>query len=277
MTEILEAMKSISIGNLSLSTLLSALLVLIVCCVAIRIAMSLITRAMERTKLDGALKSFVCTAVRVALWALAIIITADCLGIPTTSLVAVLSVAGLALSLSIQNIMTNLFSGITLLITRPFGAGDFVSVGANQGTVKSVGLFYTVMDTPDNKTVSIPNGDVTASSVTNFSREENRRVDMLFSASYDSATQTVRRAIDDAISQDGKILSDPAPFVAINSYGSSSIEYAVRVWCATADYWDVYFALNERVRECFGKYGVEMSYEHLNVHMVSDTAKQTAE
>ncbi len=268
MKEIFEGMKDIAIGTLSLSTLISALLVLIICCVTIRIAMSLITRAMERTRLDGALKSFICTAVRVALWVLAIIITADCLGIPTTSLVAALSVAGLALSLSIQNIMTNLFSGITLLITHPFGAGDFVSVGENQGTVKSVGLFYTVMVTTDNKTVSIPNGDVTASSVTNFSREATRRVDMLFSASYDSATDTVRRAIADAISQDEKILSEPEPFVAISSYASSSIDYAVRVWCATEDYWDVYFTLNERVREYFEKYGVEMSYEHINVHMV---------
>lgn len=268
MKEIFDAMKAISIGELSLSTLLSALLVLIVCCIAIRIATTLLGRAMERTKLDGALKSFICTASRVALWALAVIITADCLGIPTTSLVAVLSVAGLALSLSIQNIMTNIFSGITLLMTHPFGAGDFVSVGANQGKVKSVGLFYTVMDTPDNKTVSIPNGDVTASSVTNFSREATRRVDMTFSASYDSATETVRRAITDAISQDGRILPEPAPFVGLSSYGESSIVYAVRVWCANADYWDVYFALNERVRECFVKYGVEMSYNHINVHMV---------
>ena len=170
--------------------------------------------------------------------------------------------------------MTNLFSGITLLITHPFGAGDFVSVGSNQGTVKSVGLFYTVMDTPDNKTGSIPNGDVTASSVTNFSREATRRVDMTFSASYDSSTESVHRAIMDAISQDDRILPDPAPFTAITSYGESSINYAVRVWCANADYWNVYFALNERVRECFVKYGVEMSYNHINVHMVSDSAKQ---
>ncbi|MCM1149457.1 MAG: mechanosensitive ion channel family protein [Butyricicoccus sp.] len=274
MKEIFASMKDISIGSLSLSTLLSAVMVLIICCAAIRIAMKLLITAMGRTRLDPAIKGFVCTVTRVLLWALAIIITADSLGIPTTSLVAVLSVAGLALSLSVQNIMTNLFSGITLLITHPFGAGDFVSVGSNQGTVKSVGLFYTVMDTPDNKTVSVPNGDITASSVTNFSREATRRVDMTFSASYDSSTESVHRAIMDAIGQDDRILPDPAPFTAISSYGDSSITYAVRVWCANADYWDVYFALNERVRECFEKYGVLMSYNHLNVHMVTDGAKQ---
>ncbi len=274
MKELFASMKDISIGSLSLSTLLSAVMVLIICCVAIRITMKLLTTAMGRTHLDPAIKGFVCTVTRVLLWALAIIITADSLGIPTTSLVAVLSVAGLALSLSVQNIMTNLFSGITLLITHPFGAGDFVSVGSNQGTVKSVGLFYTVMDTPDNKTVSIPNGDITAGSVTNFSREATRRVDMTFSASYDSPTESVHRAIMDAISQDERILPDPAPFTAISVYGDSSITYAVRVWCANADYWNVYFALNERVRECFEKYGVQMSYNHLNVHIVSDGAKQ---
>lgn len=268
MKDMLDSMKDLSIGSLSLSTLLSAILVLLVCCVAIRIVMRLLTRAVERTRLDAALKSFVCTAVRVSLWALAIIITADSLGIPTTSLVAVLSVAGLALSLSIQNIMTNLFSGILLLIVRPFGAGDFVSIGSNQGTVKSVGLFYTSVDTADNKAISIPNGDVTSGSVTNYSREAVRRVDMTFSASYDSATQDVRRAILDAAGQDERILAEPAPFAAISSYGDSSIEYAVRLWCATADYWDVYFGMNERVRECFEKYGVEMSYNHVNVHVI---------
>lgn len=274
MKEIFASMKDISIGSLSLSTLLSAVMVLIICCVAIRISMKLLTTAMGRTRLDPAIKGFVCTVTRVLLWALAIIITADSLGIPTTSLVAVLSVAGLALSLSVQNIMTNLFSGITLLITHPFGADDFVSIGSNQGTVKSVGLFYTVIDTVDNKTVSIPNGDVTAGSVTNFSHEPTRRVDITFSASYDSSTESVHEAIMDAISQDGRILPDPAPFVAISGYGDSSISYVTRVWCANADYWGVYFALNERVRECFEKYGVEMTYNHVNVHMVSDSAKQ---
>ena len=266
--EIFNSMKDISVGSLSLSTLLSAVLVLLVCCIAIRIVMSLLTRAMARTRLDGAIKNLICTVARILLWALAIIITAESLGIPTTSLVAVLSVAGLALSLSVQNIMTNLFSGILLLITRPFGVGDFVAIGDNTGTVKNVGLFYTSIDTVDNKAISIPNGDVASGSVTNFSREETRRVDMTFSASYDSPIETVRAAILDAASQDERILSDPAPFVAVSSYGSHNIEYVVRVWCATADYWDVYFGMNERVRECFEKHGAEMSYNHVNIHVI---------
>lgn len=267
-TEIFNSMRYISIGSLSLSTLLSAILVLLVCCIVVRIIMSLLTRAMERTRLDGAIKNLICTVVRIALWALAIIITAESLGIPTTSLVAVLSVAGLALSLSVQNIMTNLFSGILLLIVRPFGAGDFVAIGDNQGTVKNVGLFYTSIDTPDNKAISIPNGDVASGSVTNFSREGTRRVDMSFSASYDSPIETVRGAILDAAGQDGRILSDPEPFVAVSSYGAHNIEYVVRVWCAAADYWDVYFGMNERVRGCFEKYGAEMSYNHVNIHVI---------
>lgn len=269
MKDVLNSINDISIGSLSLSKLLSAALVLIVCIIASRIVMSVLTRAMGRsTRLDETLKSFICTAVRVSMWALTAIITAESLGIPTTSLVAVLSVTGLALSLSIQNIMTNLFSGITLLITHPFGAGDFIAIGENQGTVKSVGLFYTCIDTVDNKAISIPNGDVASSSVTNFSREEVRRVDMTFHASYDSPTQAVREAILDAAGQDGRILADPEPFAAIFAYRDSSIEYAVRLWCPTADYWDVYYGMNERVRECFEKHGVIMSYEHLNVHVV---------
>ena len=268
MKDIFNSMKDISVGSLSLSTLLSAILVLLVCCIAVRIVMSLLTRALVRTRLDAAIQNLICTVARIAMWALAIIITAESLGIPTTSLVAVLSVAGLALSLSVQNIMTNLFSGILLLITRPFAAGDFVTIGSNQGTVKNVGLFYTSIDTVDNKAISIPNGDVASGSVTNFSRENTRRVDLTFSASYDSPTEAVRSAILDAAGQDERILSDPEPFVAISAYGASSIEYVVRVWCATDDYWDVYFGMNERVRECFEAHGANMSYNHVNIHVI---------
>jgi small conductance mechanosensitive channel len=265
----LSSLGALSVGALSLYTVLKAILIFLVCYIVIRILMTVVTKALGRsTKLDGTLKGFITTAVRIALWVLAIIIVADSLGISTASLVTVVGIAGLALSLAIQNVMSNLFSGITLLITHPFGQGDLVDIGSNQGVVKSVGLFYTVVDTLDNKVVSIPNSDVTASSVTNYSREPLRRVDMTFSASYDSSTEDVKSAILDAVSQDSKIMNDPAPFIVIGKYGDSSIEYIVRLWCKNEDYWDVYFGMNEHVRESFAKHGVQMSYAHVNVHVV---------
>ena len=245
-----------------------AILTFLVCYIVIRIAMGIIGKLLGRSKLDGALKGFIRTAAHVLLWILGGIIVAESVGIDTTSLVAVVSIAGLALSLSVQNIMSNLFSGITLLITHPFKAGDLVDIGANSGIVKSVGLFYTVISSLDNKDISIPNGDVTAASVVNYSSEPLRRVDMTFTASYGSSTEAVRGAILDAASQDSKILGDPAPFIVIGAYKDSVVEYIVRLWCKNEDYWDVYFGMNERVRECFAKHGVEMSYPHVNVHVV---------
>ena len=258
-----------TLGMTSLSSVLSAALVFLICLVFIRVVTRIVDRLVRRSKLDDTLKSFIRTAVKAVLWALAIIICAGALGIPTASLVALVSVTGLALSLSVQNIMSNLFSGMTLLITKPFAAGDYVTIGSSSGLVRSIGLFYTVLDTFDNKRISIPNGDVTAASLINYSMEPFRRVDFTFSASYDSPTEDVKAAMLHAAAGDERILSEPQPpSIVISKFGESSIEYFVRVWCKTEDYWDVYYSMNERVRESFAEYGVVMTYNHLNVHMM---------
>ena len=258
-----------SLGLSGASVLVSAILVFIVCVIAIRIIMHAADKLLSRSKkLDGILQGFIKTTLRIVLWVLAIIIVAGALGIPTASLVAVLSIAGLALSLSVQNVLANLFSGITLLITKPFAAGDLVDVAGNSGVVKTVGLFYTVLDTLDNKVVSIPNSDVTGASVTNYSRNPLRRVDLTFTASYEDSTEDVKAAILSAAQADGRILADPAPFIVVSAYKDSSVEYIVRLWCRNADYWDVYFGMNERVRERFDANGVHMTYNHLNIHMI---------
>lgn len=257
------------LGIDSAASLLSAILIFLVAWIVIKIVMKTVDRLLAKSKkIDGALTNLVRNAINVLLWIVAIIIVANALGIDTASLVALVSVAGLALSLAVQNIMSNLFSGITLLITKPFAAGDFVDVAGKTGTIKSVGLFYTEMDTLDNIAVSIPNGDVTASSINNYSREPLRRVDQYFSASYDEDTEKVKAAILEAIGEDDKILQAPAPFVRLFAYEGSSIKYVTRVWCKNADYWDVFFGMNERVRESFKRNGVTMSYEHVNVHIV---------
>ena len=258
-----------TLGLAGASVVIRAILVFVICLIAVKLIMKAVDRLLSRSKkLDSVLLGFLRTVVRVALWALAIVIIAGALGIPTASLVAVLSIAGLALSLSVQNILSNLFSGITLLITKPFGAGDLVDIGANTGLVKTVGLFYTVLDTLDNRVVNIPNSDVTGASVVNYSRNPLRRVDMTFNASYDDSTEAVRAAILEAAKADERIMADPAPFIVIGKYKESSVEYIVRVWCKNADYWDVYFGMNERVRERFAADGVHMTYGHLNVHMI---------
>ena len=256
-----------SLGITSARSLLSALIAFIPCLIVIKLLNRIADRLMEHTKLDGALKGFIKTALRIALWALAVVIVAGLLGIPTASLVAVISVAGLALSLSVQNIMANLFSGITLLITKPFGAGDYVDVAGESGTIKSVGLFYTVLNTLDNRIVSIPNSNITVTAVVNYSREPLRRVDMVFSASYEDAAEDVRAAILEAAQADERIMHDPAPFIVVGAYAESAVQYTVRLWCKNADYWDVYFGMNERIRSCYAHHGVHMPFSRLDVRL----------
>ena len=256
-------------GNLAFDTLISGVITFLVCCIAIRIVKAVMARTLGRAaKLDAPVKNLITKLITTIMWALTIIIVAGAFGINATSLVAVLSVAGLALSLSVQNLLTNFFSGIMLLINKPFKEGDFVEFGDKVGTVKNIGFFNTVINTPDNISIAIPNGDLTSAAVKNYSREPNRRVDLTFSASYNMPTGDVKKAIEEAIAMDSRILSDPAPFVRLLSYDASSVKYVTRVWVRNADYWDVYFDLNEHVRDTFEKNGVEMSYEHINVHMM---------
>lgn len=266
---LLDSFTKISVGTITLNTLIPAILTFLVCLLAMRIISKLTGKLLDKSKkLDGTLQGFIRSAIKIAMWFITAMIVADSLGIPMTSVVALVSVAGLALSLSIQKIMANLFSGITLLVTKPFVADDYVSVAGKSGKIKTVGLFYTLMDSPDNTAISIPNSDVTASAIINYSAEPMRRVDMIFSASYDDKTEDVKNAILSAAYDDDRILRDPEPFVALSEYKASSIDYVARLWVKNSDYWDVYFRMNEHVREIFDERGIQMTYEHMNVHIV---------
>ena len=257
-----------TIGIGSLSVLLKALVTLVICMIAMNVIKSIVERLLQKATFDDAIKTLIRTALGVALWALTVIIVADSLGISTASLVAVISIAGLALSLSVQDIMSNLFSGIVILLNKTFKKGDYVDIGANSGVINKVGLFHTIINTLDNKLVSIPNKDVAGASVVNYSAEPLRRVDIIVGADYNDHIDDVKAALLEAASMDPKILQDPAPFAGLLNYKDSTIEYTVRVWCKGPDYWDVYFKLNENIFKCYEKHGVHMSFNHVNVHMI---------
>ena len=199
-----------------LTTVLEAVGLFIVCYIAIKILRKAIDKILDKSKhLDPSLKPFFASAVNVLLWAIAIMIVASALGLNITSLVAILSVAGVALSLALQGLLANVFSGITLLASRPIAVGNFVEIGGQSGTVRSIGLFYTCLATPDNKIIYVPNGDITGSKIINYSTEPVRRVDPNVGTSYDCPTETVRSAILEAVANTDKVLNDPAPFVAL--------------------------------------------------------------
>ena len=266
--EINRFFASLGLGSF-LSSLLSAIIVFLICAIVIRLLTKVTNHLLDKGKRgDETAKRFLRTAIKIFLWVLAIVTVAGVLGIPTASLVAVISITGVALSLSLQSILTNLFSGVTLLLTRPIAVGEYVEIGSNAGTVHSVGLYYTTIITLNGQIVTIPNGDVAGASIINYGREPIRRVQLLYEADYDDATEDVTAALLAAAAREEHTLADPAPDAFISSYKDSTIEYGLNVWCATPDYWDTIHCMNALVREEFINHGVHMSFNHINVHMM---------
>lgn len=236
--------------------------------VAIRILLALLDRAMERAKLDRGMRTFLRSGLKVILALVAVSVILGYLGVPMTSLVAILSVLGLAISLAVQGLLSNLAGGIMLLTAHPFASGDFVEAGGVSGTVREVGLVYTKLGTPDNKVVYVPNGDISGKTIVNYSAEDKRRVEIKVSTSYDAPRKVVQESVLRLIGEHPKTFSTPEPMVRVSNYGDNAIEYTIRCWCATGDYWDVYFDLMEGIKAAFDKAGVEMTYPHVNVHMI---------
>lgn len=244
------------------------IVLLIICKIVINMILKVVATTLGKTHLDKGIQSFGKSAIKIGLWAISIIMVAGAFGVDTASMVAIVGVASLALSLSVQGIFTNVFSGIVILMTKPFVVGDYVDVCGVSGVVKSIELMRTTINTLDNKVELIPNGDINASRITNYSTEQMRRVDLNFTASYDNSTESVKEAIMEVIKADKRIFTDGgyAPFIALSKYNANDIEYVVRMWVKNADYWDVYFSVNEKVRESYKKHGIQFSYPHVVVH-----------
>lgn len=266
----LKELLEIGIGGFTLAKLLTALLLLVVCLVVVKMLLRLMDRVFVKLKIAPTLLGMVRAITKVLLLFLVIVIIMGYLGIPVTSLVAALSVVGVAVSLSIQNFLSNVMGGFQLLASDPFEVGDFVEAGGCSGTVKEIGLFYTKIMTGDNKLIQLPNNSVVSSNITNYSSQPNRRVDWMFTASYDAPVEKVEQVLREVVESHPKSLTEPAAFVRVSNYGASSIEYTVRVWCATEDYWDIYFDVLKAVKEAFDRNGIEMTYDHLNVHVVKE-------
>ena len=248
------------------SRIFQAVAVLVIGVLAIRIVMKLLGASLEKSKLEKAAYSLITSLVKTALYIMLGLITASALEIDVSSIIALASVLTLALSLALQNMVSNVIGGFTILYTSPFHSGDFVEIAGQSGTVQEINMTYTKLSTPDNKVISIPNSAVVAAQIVNYSAMESRRVEVTASASYNTPTQKVIDALVQAGAVDN-VLLEPAPKAVITGYGESAINYSLRVWVKTEDYWDVYFAVTQRVKEIFDQQGVEMTYPHLNVHL----------
>lgn len=244
----------------------TAVLTLVIGILLIRFVMQVLNKTLEKSRLEKAAHSLITSLARVALYLLLGLSIASSLGIDVTGIVALASVLTLALSLALQNILANVIGGFTILYTHPFHSGDYVEIAEQAGTVREINMTYTILTTPDNKVVSIPNSAVVAAQITNYSAADTRRVEVVVSASYDAPTQKVIDALALAGTMDN-VLLDPAPRAVVTNYGDSAISYSLRIWVKTADYWDVYFAVNQRVKDIFDEQGIAMTYPHLNVHL----------
>ena len=245
---------------------LPAIILLVAGILTIRIVVKIVIAALEKTKLERAAHTLILSVVRVVMYILLGLMVATKLGIDVTSIVALASVLTLAVSLALQNIMANVIGGFTILTTHPFHSGDYVEIAGQGGTVKEINMTYTMLATADNKLISIPNSAVVAAQIVNYSAAETRRVEVLTSASYEVPTQKVIDALVLAGTVDN-VLLNPAPCAVITGYGQSGVQYSLRVWVNNADYWDVYFAINQRVRQIFQEQDIPLSYPHLSVHL----------
>ena len=255
------------LANLTLAALLPAVILLVIGILAIRAILKLVDKSLSRTKLEKAATSLIRSLLKVVLYVLLGLMVASKLGIDVTGIVALASVASLALSLSLQDALSNIIGGFLLLSNHPFHSGDYVEIAGQGGVVQTIDITYTKLTTGDNKTISIPNSAVVASQIVNYSTSGTRRVDINVSASYDAPIETVKAALLEAARVEGVTDTPAAPFAAVSGYGESAINYTLRAWTSAEKYWDVFFAINENIKAEFDKAGVEMTYPHLNVHI----------
>lgn len=249
-----------------MTKLLSALILLVIGILAIRIVMTILKRGLAKTKLEKAAHTLITSLASVVLYILLGLSVASAIGIDVTGIVALASVLTLSLSLALQNMLANVIGGFTLLYTQPFHSGDYVEIAMQAGTVQEINMSYTKLLTPDNKAISIPNSAVVAAEIVNYSEEKTRRVDVPVTVSQEISTQKVIDALALAGTVDN-VLLEPAPNAVVTGYGEGVINYSLRVWVKTEDYWDVFFAVNQRVKQIFDEQGIAMAYAHLNVHL----------
>lgn len=257
----------VSLGTLTLASGIRAAVTLVVGIVLLRVLLTLMDKGFERSEKLSPLKKHIRPVVKTVLVIVLALVVLDSLGVKVTSFIALLSVAGLAVSLALQNTLANIAGGIMILTTQPYTTGDYVSIGGTEGTVDIIRLSSTKLVTVDNKQITIPNSTVSGATVVNFNRLGRRRVDLTFTASYDSKTEDVYAALNDAMARFPQISGGTE--VHLSEYGASSISYIARMWVNAGDYWTVYWGVLEAARETFAAHNVEMTYDHVNVHMVN--------
>nr|MBN2278206.1 mechanosensitive ion channel [candidate division Zixibacteria bacterium] len=252
--------------------IIGAILIFVIGRIVIGIITGSISRILEKKGSDKTLIKFVLSLTRITLLVVVILASLSTLGVETTSFIAIIGAAGLAVGFALQGSLSNFAAGVMLIIFRPFEVGHYVEAGGTSGSVESIGIFSTTLNSPDNKKVIVPNSAITGGNITNYSAMETRRVDMVFGIGYDDDIKKARDIMLGIIDTDQRILKDPAPVVRVVELGNNSVNFAVRPWVKTADYWAVFFDLNEKIKMAFDENGITIPYPQTDVHLYQKTA-----
>lgn len=246
---------------------IGALLIFMIGAWTARRIQSLLVKLMKKKKVDETLQSFLENLVYIVLMIVIVLASLSALGIETTSFIAILGAAGLAIGLALQGTLGNVGAGVLLISFRPFKVGDFVSAGGEMGTIEAISLFATILHTPDNKVITIPNSTITGGNITNFSAKETRRLNLMFSIGYGDDLKLAKSVLQEIITSDPRVLSDPAPFVGVFELGESSVDFAFRPWVKSEDYWDVHFDMHEKVKLTFDEKGISIPFPQMDIHL----------
>ncbi len=246
---------------------LGAIAIFIIGRLVVGILAGLLRRVLDRAGTDPTLSRFLIALSRIALLTFVIIAALGTLGVQTASFIAVIGAAGLAVGFALQGSLGNFASGVMLIIFRPFKVGDYVEAGGAAGSVEEVNIFHSVLRSPDNRKIIVPNGKITGDTITNYSAMDTRRVDLVFGIGYGDDIRKARQILERICREDSRVLDDPAPTVAVSELADSSVNFVVRPWVKTSDYWTVYFDLTERVKLTFDREGVSIPFPQHDVHL----------
>ena len=248
-------------------TIFFTLLLLILCLIVKKIVLKLVDRALGRSKIEPSFHRFIHSAANILLWFITLTVVAESVGIDATSLLALVSIAGLAVSLSVQDTLANLAGGLSILATHPFKVGDYVVIGSAQGYVREIGMVHTKLTTFDRQVIILPNSVVADAEVDNHSTEAVRRVSRIITASYDDPVEKVKEVLIREFSAHPAVLADPAPYVRVSDFGDSAIEYTIRLWCKNEDYWTVYDDVMDMVKTAFDRENISIPYPQMEVRI----------
>jgi small conductance mechanosensitive channel len=247
--------------------LVGAIIALLLGLWLIKVIVRSIRKALDKGKMDDSLKPFITSLISWTLKILLFISVLGMVGIQMTSFIAIIGAAGLAVGMALSGTLQNFAGGVMILLFKPFKVGDFISAQGYSGTVKTIQIFNTILNTPDKQTIIIPNGGLATGSVTNYSTEPQRRVDWTFGIGYGDDVDKAREVLMKFINEDSRILKDPEPFIAVAELGDSSVNLTTRAWVNSADYWGVFFDMNEKVYKTFAKEGLNIPYPQMDVHV----------